>query len=243
MLLAAALLFASTVLADEGVPGEMLQRTIFINTGSNRGTGFLIDYKGKIYIVTARHVVTGLPANNAKIQVRQAGEWKEYQTVRTLFPTSKDVDIAILETNEKIAQPFLVRPAGDDDGVVLGQQVFFLGYPYGIGSKFSKSNVNFADVPFIKRGAASAIDAIDPNKVILYIDGFNNPGFSGGPIIFWNFKDHQCRILGVVQGFRNDTAKVLVNGEQVDSPILVNSGILIGYSIKHALQAMEDGSK
>jgi hypothetical protein len=32
----------------------------------------------------------------------------------------------------------------------------------------------------------SAIDARNPEAVVLYIDGFNNPGFSGGPIIYWD---------------------------------------------------------
>jgi hypothetical protein len=33
----------------------------------------------------------------------------------------------------------------------------------------------------------SAIDNSNPDAEVLYIDGFNNPGFSGGPIIFWDF--------------------------------------------------------
>ncbi len=32
----------------------------------------------------------------------------------------------------------------------------------------------------------SAIDATHPDAVVIYIDGFNNPGFSGGPIVFWD---------------------------------------------------------
>ena len=85
----------------------------------------------------------------------------------------------------------------------------------------------------------SAIDSSNPDAVVLYIDGFNNPGFSGGPIIFWNFTTRTYEIIGVVKGYRNDTAKVEVNGKQLDSNILVNSGILIGYSINHALEAID----
>jgi len=77
----------------------------------------------------------------------------------------------------------------------------------------------------------------------LYIDGFNNPGFSGGPILFWSFNERAYRILGVVQGYREDTAKVLVNGQHVDTQLLVNSGILVGYSIEHAIQAIERDKK
>jgi len=34
------------------------------------------------------------------------------------------------------------------------------------------------------------IDGTDANAVVLYIDGFNNPGFSGGPIVYWDFGKH-----------------------------------------------------
>jgi hypothetical protein len=86
----------------------------------------------------------------------------------------------------------------------------------------------------------SAIDSTNPDAVVLYIDGFNNPGFSGGPIIFWNFTSHTYEIIGVVKGYRPDTAKMVINGAQVDTNVLVNSGILVGYSIKHAIQAIEN---
>jgi len=85
----------------------------------------------------------------------------------------------------------------------------------------------------------SAIDATNPNAVVIYIDGFNNPGFSGGPILYWDFNARAYRIIGVVKGYREDTAKVLVNGQHVDTQLLVNSGILVGYSIEHAIQAIK----
>jgi hypothetical protein len=89
----------------------------------------------------------------------------------------------------------------------------------------------------------SAIVATNPDAVVLYIDGFNNPGFSGGPIVYWNFTTHAYGIIGVVMGYKEDTAKVLVNGVHMDTQLLVNSGILIGYSIQHALQAIDKGQE
>jgi hypothetical protein len=47
----------------------------------------------------------------------------------------------------------------------------------------------------------------------------------------------------VVQGFRSDTAKLLVNGQQLDTNVIVNSGILTAYSIKHAINAIEAAQK
>ena len=231
------LCFGSAVLAQDAVPREILERTIFIKVGNVTGTAFRVDYGGKVYLVTARHVAAGLPEDNATIQVRRDNKWEDFHTIKTLFPPSNDADIAVFETDEKISQPFTIKPIGDAGGVTMGQQVWFLGYPFeGIGTR--SNGVTF---PFMKRGTMSAIDGTNPDAVVLYIDGFNNPGFSGGPIIYWSFSKQAYEVLGVVKGYRFDTAKEVVNGQQIDSKVLVNSGILIGYSIKHALQAIERG--
>jgi hypothetical protein len=225
------------VFGQDAVPKEMLDRTLFIKVGNEGGTAFKIDHQGKIYLVTARHVVAGLPKTNATVQVLRSDRWEDLRTVKTLFPISDDVDIAVLETDEKVSQPFQIKST-EKGGVTFGQQVWFLGYPWGIRTRLSNT-----ELPFIKRGTMSAIDTSNPNAIVLYIDGFNNPGFSGGPILFFDFKSHEYTILGVVKGYRNDTAKVVVNGKQADTNILVNSGILIGYDIRHAIQAIENAQK
>jgi hypothetical protein len=230
-----------TLLAQDAVPIEILQRTVFIKVGDVTGTAFAIDYRSRIYLVTARHVVAGVPESNATIQVRRTERWEDLHTVKTLFPPSIEVDIAVFETDEKVLQPFKVTTQGKTGGVTMGQQVWFLGYPFGIGSHVGNDKGTF--IPFMKRGTMSAIDSTNPDAVVLYIDGFNNPGFSGGPILFWSFSGQAYEILGVVKGYKEDTAKVLVNGVHVDTQLLVNSGILIGYSIKHALQAIDKGEE
>lgn len=226
--------FAHAALAQDAVPHDILQRTYFIKGATEAGTGFEIDHDGRIYLITAKHVVAGLPHTGATLQIWRDNAWADYKTSRTLFPSSDKVDIAVFETDKHASQPFWVSVAGQTGGPTFGQQLWFLGYPWGLGTHLSN-----IQLPFIKRGTMSAIDASDPQAVILYVDGFNNPGFSGGPILYWDFSQHRYFILGVVQGYREDTAKVLVNGEQLDTRFLVNSGILIGYSIKHAIDAIE----
>ncbi len=224
-----------SAVAQDAVPGEILNRTLSIKVGNETGTAFSIDYDGKLYLVTARHLVATVPESKATIEIQRSGKWVSFQTERTLFPKSKEVDIAVFETKEVVPKPFGVRVT-ELGGVTMGQQVWFLGYPYGgLGSRWSTG-----EAPFIKRGTMSAIDASNPDAVVVYIDGFNNPGFSGGPIVYWDFSKRIYGIVGVVRGYREDTAKVIVNGAQVDAPILVNSGILIGYSIDHAIQAIKD---
>lgn len=241
IVLAAAILqcFAPAAIGQDAVPAEMLLRTFFVKVGGATGTAFSIEYKGKIYLVTARHVANGLPESDAIIQMRQSDQWKDFHTVKTILPRSGDADIAVFETNETIPRPYTINPASKSGGIAMGQQIWFLGFPLeGIGTHGS-GVVNGAFLPFMKRGTMSAIDNSNRDATLLYIDGFNNPGFSGGPIIFWNFTTHNYEIIGVVKGYRTDTAKVEVNGKVLDSNVLVNSGILIGYSIQNALDAID----
>jgi S1-C subfamily serine protease len=248
-LIAAALLVAAVwycpvaARAQDAVPAEILARSIFIKVGNEGGTAFTLDYQGKIYLVTARHVVAGVPAENAIIQINKDGQWQDYHTVKTLYPPSGDADIAVFQTSEKAAKPFTIAPAGDTGGVTLGQPLWFIGYPFGMAGHVIMKGSGAAVLPFIKRGTMSAIDVTKPDAVVYYIDGFNNPGFSGGPILFWEFSTHTYKILGVVQGYKADTAKQLVNGQQVDTHILVNSGILVGYGIQAAIQAIDQSLK
>jgi S1-C subfamily serine protease len=228
--------------AQDAVLGEILSRTVFIKLkGSNEGgSAFALDYKGKLYLVTARHVIEGVAKSDAIIEVRRSDKWEDHLTVRTLYPSSADADIAVFETNETAAQPFEIAPMGipTTAGVTFGQQVWFIGYPFGMSSVMAKGSA-IAALPFMKRGSMSAIDASNPDAVVFYIDGFNDPGFSGGPVIYWEFTTHKYKVLSVVIGYKPDTAKMMINGQQVDTNLLVNSGILVSYSIRHAIDAIE----
>jgi hypothetical protein len=103
----------------------------------------------------------------------------------------------------------------------------------------AKGSAAATALPFMKRGSMSAVDASNPDAVVFYIDGFNNPGFSGGPVVYWEFATHKYKILSVIKGYKSDMAKVLINGQQVDTNIMVNSGILVSYSIEHAIDAIK----
>ena len=61
--------------------------------------------------------------------------------------------------------------------------------------------------------------------------------------MYWDFSRRKHVIAGVVKGYKPESAKVEVNGQPVDTQLLVNSGILIAYSIKHADEAIEADDK
>jgi S1-C subfamily serine protease len=153
------------VFAQDAVPAEILARTYFIQVGNHAGTGFTIDFQGQLYLVTARHVIAGVPDTDAVIQIRRGDHWEDYHTVKTIYPSSKDVDIAVFETREKAAQPFQISPLADTGGVTLGQLLWFIGYPFGMSRNISM-NGQATTFPFMKRGTMSAIDGSNPDAIV-----------------------------------------------------------------------------
>jgi hypothetical protein len=76
VIVAAIILFCvrAEAYAQDAVPGEILSRTMFIRQkGSNDGgSAFTLDYKGKLFLVTARHVIQGVATSGGIIEVRRS---------------------------------------------------------------------------------------------------------------------------------------------------------------------------
>lgn len=215
------------------VLSNALVRVFYIQVGQQTGTAFTMEQNGRQYLVTAKHVISSLPPKGAHIQIFQMADWHDLM-VNILYCKSKDVDIAVLEIPRDISARFELEP--DRGSVLMGQEVYFLGFPYGLHSLYR--NGEYA--PFIKHGVMSAVDGLDPDTTVLYIDGFNNPGFSGGPIVYWDSTHTKMKLLGVVSAYRQEQAKTKVGKNEVDTNILTNSGIVIGYSIEHAVAAITE---
>jgi len=217
---------------SNGLPTAFLARTLYLKNGDLTGSGFLIDYKDREYLVTARHIVVGLPTKNAKLQFYRSADWRDF-TGDLLFPKNKNVDIAVLDIHQKPSMQW--NPELTDETPTIGGQIYFVGYPHGLHTLYSNGEY----LPLVKAGVFSGIDNSDPDDEVYYIDGFNNPGFSGGPVAYIDNTKHSWRICAVVKGYVNDTVKTQVKGKEIDTRLLVNSGILLAYPIDYALKAID----
>jgi hypothetical protein len=243
-MLASILLFTSpTLCAQDAVPSEMLKQTYLIKVGDVIGTAFSVDYGGERYLVTARHILAGLPVQHATILLWQQGEWREIPTKRTLFVSPLNVDIAVLETYVFVHNSSAIT-ATDDSKPSIGQKVWYLGYPsqsdtHSASTQSDAPYTNTWTVPAIKRGTISAIDVSTPDTLILHIEGSDGPGFVGGPILCWDHNNHAFRILGVIEGHENDSAPPPTKSGQADTNASIGEGILIGYSVDCAMKAIK----
>ena len=97
---------------------------------------------------------------------------------------------------------------------MLGSECSFLGFPHGEGWKASFDNGVSTWLPYVKHCFVSAMTGIDTKAWIL--DGINNPGFSGGPVLTGTGSDQ--KIFAVVSGYETELADVLPNEKALPPP-------------------------
>jgi hypothetical protein len=126
----------------------------------------------------------------------------------------------------------------DSKGIFFGQDIYFVGFPFGLGSEIGEANAHFP-IPFIKKGVLSSIIRDSSGARVLYLDGNNNPGFSGGPVVFpLNGQREQFRVAGVGSGYRFDPQPVYVNDQPTQLIARHNTGIVISSDIDHAVETI-----
>lgn len=235
---------------QEAVPIGILNIIFQVRFNGESGSAFAVDVDNKQYIVSARHIFQ--TTKNGTLQTIKDGDTLELLirgkwqpvVVRPILPVLAKTDI-IAFAPDKIVAPKIPVMAGLG-GVRLGQDVYFLGFPFGLGSRDARTA---GAIPFVKKGVFSAGDSTDDSGRVIYIDGHNNPGFSGGPIIFANFdKGRALQIGGVISGYRHHPSPVIEIAVDIPSAesskkarvpvVLENTGIVVGYMIDEILKAI-----
>ena len=114
------------------ITANFIHRTFRIKCGSSVGTGFTVDVDGKQYLVTARHVVKAF-GMTVGLEVFGNGVWTP--VAASLVAHGADgVDVSDLAPTAPMSPPGLPVVTGSN-GVAYGQDVYFLGFPYGVLSQ------------------------------------------------------------------------------------------------------------
>jgi S1-C subfamily serine protease len=224
---------------------NVIYRVLRTRSPAGTGSAFTIEVDGRQYLITARHNVKDLAAAGA-LELWIDGRWTPAAAARVFYPANGSVDIAALDLGRLVTLTFPLEPTSA--GLTLGQQVYFLGYPFGMSTS---GPPGFGEIPFLKSGIVSALDSRNPESAVLYVDGQNNPGFSGGPIVFWHAETGGFRVAGVVSGYRNEPLPVLRDKDLRDPNARAyndlytraNSGIVVGYDIKHIVEAIRAANR
>lgn len=214
---------------------NVLRRTFRIKYGDSCGTGFTIDVDDKQYIITARHVVDKI-ANSDFIEVFYSSEWRQLP-VKIIGSGQEKIDIIVMSTDFQLSANYSLPPS--EDGLGYGQDVYFLGFPYNLFTDhnvFSGTDENSwkFPAPFIKKAIVSGF-LHDAGAKCWFLDGHNNPGFSGGPVVFSKPGTYNYSVAAVISGYRFDPQPVYLQGNPTPLEYRYNTGIIITYGISHAL--------
>jgi len=157
-----------------GIPGLPNQPPSGVQVAS--GSGFVLDKEG--HIVTNYHVVDGAD----KVEVTFIDGTTVHAKVVGTDPSS---DLAVIQADVKSS---LLQPVelGDSSALVVGEQVYALGNPFGLDWTLTSGIVSA-----VGRTIQSGTSNYSIPEVV-QTDAAINPGNSGGPLL-----DRNGRVIGV----------------------------------------------
>jgi len=239
-----------------------LGRTFMVQYKNERGTIFSIDVNNREYWITAKHILTGAKSapfgeyDSPTVTVSILSPADEVQkwvpeTFSVIDP-GKDIDIVVLVPQHALLPTKDPLTVGSK-GVAFGGDCEFLGFPYGGGWRAHWATGQSVWYPYVKHCTVSA--SLEDTKIWV-LDGINNVGFSGGPVL--SGTGTQQNVFAVVSGYHTEPADVV--DENTDVPpgpgaapnskpdkektekkeiVNVNSGFIIAYSIDAAIDAIQ----
>jgi len=214
------------------ITANVIHRVFQILAGKDTGTCFTIDYGDRQYIITAKHVLSSWDGHS-NIQLYYSEEWHSIDV--SVIGTSSSADIAVLSTSFQLS-PAYPMPATSKD-LCYGQDVYFLGFPYGYSGDVGSLNRGFP-MPLVKKAIVSCFHKENDAEVFL-LDGHNNPGFSGGPVIFKPASTSEFRVAAVISGYRYTNNPIQAGGNDTPLTYQYNTGIIVSYSIGEAMRLID----
>ena len=217
------------------ITANVIYRVFRLKVGQHSGTGFAVEEDEREYLVTARHLAEPL-VGNCHIELFKEGAWSPLE-ISTVGHGEGDIDISVLALSERLTPERPLPLQANSTGLVYGQDVYFLGFPYGI------SDLILGDtgcpVPLVKRATVSSLFG----KPYL-LDGHNNIGFSGGPVVFRPAGQGVFQVAAVVSGYRGQAEPVVdEGGQETQFRYTSNTGIIHAYDVNEAISLIRANPK
>jgi hypothetical protein len=177
------------------------------------------------------------------VEILKGDTWMDLQIV-LLGKGIADVDIAVLSPAIQLSPPYRIGQGGLQ---LLGQDVFFLGFPYGLRMPSTGLNRGF-DFPLVKKATISSLCGSPGEPQYMLLDGINNPGFSGGPVVSppgglslpqITSGEMKLEYLGVISSYRFEWESAYERNQKTSLAVKTNTGIIIAYDIKHAFDIID----
>ena len=190
------------------LPSVVNVRTTSFGGGKGDGSGVVLDRRG--LIVTNNHVVEG----TTSVTVAFNDDRHRRPLAGTVIGTAPERDLAVIRVRATDLVPMRL---GRSSALRLGDPVFAVGFPLGLGS------------PTVTSGIVSGLDrTIDGRNGkltgLLQTDAAINPGNSGGPLV-----DRLGRLIGI-----NTAAARSQEAENVGFAIAIDGALPVIERIRQA---------
>jgi S1-C subfamily serine protease len=223
-----------SALADY-VTAEILTRVLLIRNGSIQGTCFSIEVDDRQYLATAKHLFPGTN-ENAVIEIYHSKKWEQLP-VSVLRSVEADVAVLIPPV---VLTPTMKISLTNNAGMFLGEDVYFLGFPYGLSTDNTGDINNGFPIAFLKKGIISAWRNGTNKYSTTFVDGMNNPGFSGGPLFIGTKSPTETvKVLAIISGYRINPDRVINNDIDTGLRSAANSGIIECPNIQYAMDEIK----
>jgi len=162
------------------------------------GSGVVISEDG--LIMTNFHVIAGAPRLSVVF-------FDDSESEADVVSADPDRDLALLQAKQL---PDDLKPATlrSRAGLEVGDQVFAVGFPFGIGPSFSAGVISGFDRAYLPPGHDRVLTGL------IQFDAAANPGNSGGPLV-----DREGQVVGLVTAILNPNAERVFIGIAFAVPI------------------------
>ncbi|MSR32084.1 MAG: serine protease [Gemmataceae bacterium] len=167
---------------------------LIINHGSGSGSGILVEFSGRMFVITNRHVVAGMGNRGLTVRFLKGTEpgkethWDVGPSLAKVVHHHRTADLALIDINgarkmleEQEIKPVVISPRKYTPAV--GEEVFAIGHPGGGKEILTRT---------LTHGIVSAVGRKMENSNYLQVTVPLNPGNSGGPLF-----DYFGRVVGV----------------------------------------------
>jgi S1-C subfamily serine protease len=217
------------------ITSDVLGRVFCLKIGDSTATGFAIDVDNRQYIVTAKHFTTNLSVSNP-LQLLFENKWNNFGGTIVGHGVG-EIDISVLALNGVTSNPALKLTP--DQSILYGQDVYFVGFPYGSWGDSKTAFIGHA-IPFVRKAIVSCVEDGPNGEHRNFLDGHNVPGFSGGPVVYAKGPLTDGFIVtSVISGYKFVNSPVYLGSNPTGATIQYNTGIIITYGIRHALDLIK----
>jgi len=220
-----------TKLTNAEIIKKVKPAVVYVETKEGSGSGMIISSDG--YIITNAHVVKG--ATDVKVSLPN-----ESPMDGVVVGRDENVDLALVKINPengilneipnpvgKTGKPIMTPVAfGNSDTLAQGDNVFALGYPFGI-----KGDASFTAGVVSRLLTASSTKYIEMSVEI-------HPGNSGGPLV-----DQYGQVVGINTATFGNVIGGIQVGETIKLAIPINTASIIISKLKSGLSIVKSKSE